>query len=66
VQREFDGCSDCIYPAGTYILSISPADDAAIEFARGFVKDQGYTSDQVNIVKSDNTISVKSKMEISL
>lgn len=43
---------------GNIIWSMSPADDAAIEAARAWIQNIKFSSDDVKIVKRENSVNV--------
>lgn len=49
------------YPTGTQLFAASPGDDVAIEAAREYIKNNGYTAETVKLVKSEGMVLVIKK-----
>lgn len=48
------------YPSGTPLFA-APSDDLTISRAKEYIKEQGYTADEVKLVKCDGQILVIKK-----
>lgn len=66
MEREYDGCSDDFFEAGTELLKIYPPDDNALKEIKEFIAEYCLTKDEVRIVKNKNGMSLINKVDVTL
>ncbi len=52
--------------AGVQIFSSSPADDASVALAKGYIKLHELTQDNVRLLRGTNTVTVEAKKDLEL